>query len=76
VLHGEEVLQFQLPHELLAAYIVLNANWKFTFLRPTLEEIVAEYLRMHGPEPPAEEQSDEEQEGDDGEGSEEGAEGA
>ena len=55
---------------------VLNTNWTFEFLRPTMEEIVAEYLRMHGPQQPAEEQTDEEEEGDDEEGAGEGAEGA
>ena len=34
----------RMSDELLAAYIFLNTNWKFEFLRPTMEEIVAEYV--------------------------------
>ena len=42
------------------------------FLRPTIDEIVAEYFKAHGHAAPPEEESDDEQDGDeqDGEGGE------
>ena len=63
--------------ELLAAYIFLNTNWKFARPWRRLLPSACVCLRMHGPQQPAEEQTDEEvEEGDDEEGAGEGAEGA
>ena len=55
-------------------------NWKYDFLRPTIEQIVQEYLKLHGDEAPEEEEEVEEEtdeakdgaaDGDGGEGGEE-----
>ena len=37
--------------DLLAAYLICHYNWQIDFLRPTIEEIVAEYLKAHDPDP-------------------------
>ena len=37
--------------DLLAAYLICHYNWQIDFLRPTIEEIVAEYLKVHDPDP-------------------------
>ena len=58
-----------LADDVLAAYIFCHYNWKFEFLRPSIPEIVAEYLRVRGPETPQEEEDadDEEEEGEEAE---------
>ena len=66
----------QLADDVLAAYIYCHYNWGFEFLRPTISEIVAEYERVHGKEPPVcelssegedqEDQEDQEEEGQQG----------
>ena len=38
---------FQLGDNDLAAYIFNHYNWKFDFLRLTVQEIVDEYLKVH-----------------------------
>ena len=51
-----------LADDVLAAYIFCHYNWKFEFLRPSIPEIVAEYLRVRGPETPQEEEDADEEE--------------
>ena len=43
-----------LADDMLAAYIFNHYNWKYDFLRPTIEQIVQEYLKLHGDEAPEE----------------------
>ena len=45
-----------LGDDTLAAYVFDHYNWKYTFLRPTVNEIVEAYLKLHGSEAPAEEE--------------------
>ena len=52
-----------LGDDVLAAYIFCHYNWGFDFLRPSIDEIVAEYKKMHGKEPPPEELEEEEGQG-------------
>ena len=49
----------KLADDVLAAYIYCHYNFKFEFLRPTIDEIVAEYKKAHGNQPP-EDSGDEE----------------
>ena len=38
--------------DMLAAYVFNHYNWQYEFLRPTVAEIVQEYLTIHGQEVP------------------------
>lgn len=50
----------RLSDDVLATYVFHHYNWQYDFLRPTIEEIVAEYRRTHlGSNPPAEEVEEE-----------------
>ena len=52
---------------LLAAYVFNHYNWQYEFLRPTVDAILMEYLKIHGkdvPEDEAEEEPEPEPEGD------------
>ena len=51
-----------LADDMLAAYIFNHYNWKYDFLRPTIEQIVQEYLKLHGDEAPEEEEEEVEEE--------------
>ena len=63
-----------LGDDVLAAYVFNHHNWQFEFLRPTIAEIVAEYLKVHGHAAPPEEEGEEgEGEGEEEEGEEEEA---
>eukprot|EP00966_Prymnesium_polylepis_P027323 632248-Prymnesium_polylepis.1 len=44
-----------LADDVLAAYIFCHYNWGFDFLRPSIDEIVAEYKKVHSGNPPPEE---------------------
>ena len=63
--------------ELLELYVFIHYNWQYEFLRPSIEEVVAAYIKLHGSVPLEEDivpelASDEE----DGGEEEEGADGA
>ena len=60
-----------LADDVLAAYVYLHYNWAFDFLRPTVEEIVSEYQKVHGSQAPVEERvDDQEGQGEEGQGEE------
>ena len=52
----------RMADDVLAAYIFCHYNWKFEFLRPSIQEIVDEYNRVRGPETPQEEEDADEEE--------------
>ena len=37
--------------EILEMYVFIHYNWQYEFMRPTIEEIVAAYLKIYGAEP-------------------------
>ena len=45
----------RLSDAVLASYVFLHYNWKYDFLRPIFDEIVAEYKRTYSSNPPADE---------------------
>ena len=51
--------------ELLELYVFIHYNWQYEFMQPTIEEIVAAYLKLHGPEPLEEDVADGEDEDED-----------
>ena len=62
--------------ELLELYVFIHYNWQYEFMQPTIEEIVAAYLKLHGPEPLEEDVADGEDEDEDEGEDEDEAEGA
>ena len=50
----------KLADDVLAAYIYCHYNMQFGFLAPTIDEIVAEYKKVHGSQPPEDSESEEE----------------
>jgi len=37
--------------EVLELYVFIHYNWQYEFMRPTVEEIKAAYLKLHGADP-------------------------
>ena len=37
--------------EVLEMYVFIHYNWQYDFMRPTVEEIVATYIKLHGSHP-------------------------
>ena len=52
--------------DILEMYVFIHYNWQYEFMRPTIEEIVAAYLKVYGREPKQEDlEEEEEEDGDD-----------
>ena len=45
----------RLSDAVLASYVFIHYNWKYDFLRPIFDEIVAKYKRTYSSNPPADE---------------------
>ena len=41
--------------DVLAAYVFCHYNWQFEFLRPSIADIVKEYIKVHSDKSPLEE---------------------
>ena len=53
-----------LSPEVLTWYVFIHYNWQYTFLRPTIDEIVKAYITCFGKEPVLEDADSEEDDND------------